>query len=118
MSKLTAKQAAFVREYIKCRNVTQAAIKAGYSKKTASVIGTENLKKPNIAEAIKKIQCDADKRAKLTLDRSLEILADIAENSDDERARISAIAQAGKFCAWESEQKVGGEIILKVEYAD
>ncbi len=50
--KLTAKQAAFVVEYMKDKNATQAAIRAGYSAKTAGSIGEENLKKPEIRTAI------------------------------------------------------------------
>ena len=52
--KLTLKQKRFADEYIISGNATQSAIKAGYSKKTAGVIGDENLKKPNVAEYIKK----------------------------------------------------------------
>ena len=48
MSKLTLKQQRFADEYIICGNATEAAIKAGYSRKTASDVGAENLKKPNI----------------------------------------------------------------------
>ena len=50
--KLTAKQERFVQEYLIDLNATQAAIRAGYSRKTAGVIGVENLKKPYIREAI------------------------------------------------------------------
>lgn len=46
--KLTVKQKKFADEYIKTGNATQAAIEAGYSKKTARFIGQENLTKPNI----------------------------------------------------------------------
>jgi hypothetical protein len=45
---LTQKQKLFAEEYIISGNATQAAIKAGYSKKTAYSIGDENLKKPEI----------------------------------------------------------------------
>ena len=45
---LTSKQRAFVFEYPIDLNATQAAIRAGYSRKTAHVIGHENLKKPDI----------------------------------------------------------------------
>ena len=61
MSKLTAKQEAFCKEYIIDLNATQAAIRAGYSPKTANVIGPENLAKPCIAE---NIQDSMDKRSK------------------------------------------------------
>jgi phage terminase small subunit len=50
--KLTAKQQAFVNHYIMCRNATEAATKAGYSKKSARQTGSENLSKAYISEAI------------------------------------------------------------------
>lgn len=43
--KLTLKQQRFADEYIISGNATDAAIKAGYSKKTANRIATENLSK-------------------------------------------------------------------------
>lgn len=49
---LTPKQQRFVAEYLVDLNATQAAIRAGYSAKTAEVIGYENLRKPQIASAI------------------------------------------------------------------
>jgi phage terminase small subunit len=52
MKKLTAKQQKFVDRYAVHGNATQAAIEAGYSKKTAQVIGSENLAKPMIAQAV------------------------------------------------------------------
>lgn len=50
---LTDKQTAFVNEYLHDFNATQAAIRAGYSQKTAYSIGQENLRKPDISAAIK-----------------------------------------------------------------
>lgn len=52
MENLTPKQAQFVREYLIDLNATQAAIRAGYSKKTARAVGAENLTKPDIKAAI------------------------------------------------------------------
>ena len=49
---LTKKQRNFVTEYVKDWNATQAAIRAGYSEKTAFQIGYENLSKPDILSAI------------------------------------------------------------------
>lgn len=46
MDKLTIKQQAFADYFIECGNATEAAIKAGYSKKTAKQIANENLTKP------------------------------------------------------------------------
>lgn len=49
---LNNKQLAFAQEYMKCNNITQSAIKAGYSKKTASVQGCVLLKNPRVIEYI------------------------------------------------------------------
>ena len=54
MAKMTAKQQRFCDEYLIDLNATQAAIRAGYSEKTAAVIATENLRKPNIRDYIEK----------------------------------------------------------------
>ena len=50
--KLTVKQQKWADYYIELGNATEAAIKAGYSKKTAKQIGTENLAKPVLMEYI------------------------------------------------------------------
>lgn len=50
----TAKQQAFIREYPLDFNATQAALRAGYSERTAYSIGHENLNKPEIAAEIQK----------------------------------------------------------------
>lgn len=52
MIRLTVKQKRFCDEYLIDCNATQAAIRAGYSKKTAGAVGYENLKKPQIKEYI------------------------------------------------------------------
>jgi phage terminase small subunit len=58
--KLTLKQKAFADYYIELGNATEAAIRAGYSKKTAAVIGNENLTKPYlknyVEERLKQIE--------------------------------------------------------------
>jgi len=53
---LTAQQRLFVAEYLKDRNATQAAIRAGYSTKTADQIGHQLLKKTSVAQAIERQQ--------------------------------------------------------------
>lgn len=50
--KLTLKQKAFADYYIQTGNATEAAIKAGYSKKTAYSIGEQNLKKLEVKKYI------------------------------------------------------------------
>ena len=50
---LTDRQQRFIEEYCVDYNATQAAIRAGYSKKTARQIGFENLTKPDIRDAVR-----------------------------------------------------------------
>lgn len=60
---LTIRQKLFVHEYIKSKNGTEAAIKAGYSKKTARFIAAENLTKPNIKAEIERIMTRVEEKA-------------------------------------------------------
>lgn len=62
------KQAAFIAEYLIDGNATQAALRAGYSPKTAYSIGQENLKKPEIAAKLAEKQAEVDARFKVRLD--------------------------------------------------
>ena len=77
-SKLTPKQRRFVEEYLCDLNATQAAIRAGYSEKTAQQMGTENLSKPVIAAAIESAMQKRSERVEITQDRVLEELSHIA----------------------------------------
>ena len=75
---LTAKQQTFVEEYLLDLNATQAAIRAGYSKKTARFIGCENLTKPNIAAAVASAMQERSARVQLEADDVLRHLKAIA----------------------------------------
>ena len=68
MAELTAKQKRFCDEYLVDLNATQAAIRAGYSEKTARAIGAENLTKLDIKEYIEKRM--AEKEAELIADQN------------------------------------------------
>lgn len=86
---LTPKQAQFVREYLIDLNATQAAIRAGYSEKTAEKIGSENLKKPEIKAALDKAMTERSEKTKIDAQWVLERLAeeataDIADLYDDD----------------------------------
>lgn len=76
--KLTEKQKRFVDEYLIDLNATKAAIRAGYSKKTANRIGTENLSKLVVREHISTRMKDREKRTEITQDMVLQELAKIA----------------------------------------
>ena len=75
---LTPKQAAFVKEYLIDKNATQAAIRAGYSAKSAEWQGPQQLAKPHVVEQIKKELLLQQQRTEITADRVLRELANIA----------------------------------------
>ena len=79
MNKLTAKQERFVAEYLIDLTATQAAIRAGYSEKTASETGYENLRKPQIAEAVQKALAERSERTEVTQDYVLTTIRDTME---------------------------------------
>ena len=82
---LLPKQAKFVAEYLIDGNATQAAIRAGYSPKTAHVIGQENLKKPAIASHLSQKQSHIAARQ----DERLEKMELTQERIMRETARIA-----------------------------
>ena len=77
MGKLTAKQQRFCDEYLIDLNATQAAIRAGYSKKTAKDIGCENLAKPNIKEYIDARMAEKNKELIADQDEVLRYLTSV-----------------------------------------
>jgi phage terminase small subunit len=77
-AKLTAKQARFVEEYMIDLNAKQAAIRAGYSPKTAAAIAEKLLKKPQVAKAIKAAMDERSERTAITAERVLDELARVA----------------------------------------
>ena len=75
--KLTAKQQCFVAEYLVDMNATQAAIRAGYSAKTANEQGSQLLANLSVAEAIKSAMDARSERTEITQDMVLRELAKI-----------------------------------------
>ena len=76
--KLTPKQKAFCEEYIIDFNGTQSAIRAGYSKKTANEIASQNLTKLNIQEYTQELIAKRSERTEITADRVLAEIAKLA----------------------------------------
>ena len=76
-SNLTDKQLMFCHEYLKDFNATQAAIRAGYSKKTARQVGSENLSKPNIQDFLNELKHEIHERNEVTIDEVLQELANM-----------------------------------------
>lgn len=95
---LTMKQQAFVERYCTHFNATQAALEAGYSERSAYSIGSENLKKPEIAQALTE---RLDQHA-MTAAEALKRLADWGRGSPLPFLRVTA----------------GGEVLLDLSTAE
>ena len=88
MSKLTAKQQRFCDEYIISLNAKDAAIKAGYSKKTAKFIGAENLTKPNLKNYIDGRMSEKESELIASQDEVLQFLTSGMRGELDEEVVI------------------------------
>lgn len=75
MAKLTKKQQAFADYYIQTANATESARRAGYSEKTCSEMGYENLNKPHISEYITERMEKVEKKRIADGDEVLEFLS-------------------------------------------
>ncbi|KAG3043995.1 hypothetical protein PC121_g22193 [Phytophthora cactorum] len=110
---LTPKQQKFCDEFMIDGNATQAAIRAGYSEKTAYSIGQENLKKPEIAKEIDKRQKKHAEKTGMTVEWVLQQYKDIILSTKDEDPAVarSALDSVGKHLGMFKERQ---EIDLKV----
>ena len=81
--KLTAKQQRFCDEYLIDLNATQAAIRAGYSEKTARVIAAENLTKPYIKEYIDMRMAEKEKSLIADQDEVLKYLTSVLRGESE-----------------------------------
>ena len=136
---MTLKQQRFCDEYLIDLNATQAAIRAGYSKKTAYSIGIENLNKPELkkyiadrmAEKESKLIADQDEVLKYltsvlrgesqssVLARNFEGGEDVIEKPPDEKERLKAAELLGKrygLYTEKVEQAVDMDLNITVDY--
>ena len=90
MGKLTDKQEMFCKEYLIDLNATQAAIRAGYSKKTANEQGSQNLVKLSIQNRIAELKEQRAKRIEIDSDGVLKELKNWAEGDYTELMLLTA----------------------------
>ena len=95
--KLTAKQEAFIKEYLIDLNSTQAAIRAGYSPNTATEIGWENLRKPHIKVAIDEALNKRSEKLQISAEYVLQKLKDITDSEEEKTAdRLKGLELLGR----------------------
>lgn len=145
MTKMTAKQKRFCDEYLIDLNATQAAIRAGYSEKTAYRTGADNLIKPQIKEYISKRMAEKEKELIADQDEVLKYLTSVLrgesrssvvvvesvgdfmsearelEKAPDEKERLKAAELLGKrygLYTEKVEQAVDMDLNINIEYGD
>lgn len=111
---LTLKQKMFIDEYLVDLNATQAAIRAGYSPKTAKDIASQNLAKLNIRIEIDKRMAERSKRVGMNADRVLQELGKLAfvkieDVIDFKTGRIKPTATSDDLAAIQSIKIKPGE---------
>jgi phage terminase small subunit len=127
MAKLTDKQRRFVDEYLIDLNATQAAIRAGYSAKTADQQGSRMLANVKVKQAVAEKQAQRSKRTGVNQDRVVLELAKVAfakmtdivdsngkikeDASPDDLACIESIKYK------ESDNEYGGSVEREVKIA-
>ena len=135
-NKLNRRQSDFVEEYLIDLNATQAAIRAGYSKKTAHVIGHQNLRKPKILERIQARREELRKSLEITPERVLREearlafvdvgdlfddqgrLLDVSEVPEDARRAIAGIEITERMIPMGKDIEPEKEIKYKYKMAD
>ena len=118
---LTPKQARFVEEYLIDLNATQAAIRAGYSAKTANEQGAQLLAKLSIRQAVAEAQVIRSKRTEITQDEVIQGLkkeATLEGEGSSHSARVSAWAHLGKHLGiFTDNLNLGGSVGIRWEDA-
>lgn len=131
---MTAKEAAFVREYLIDLNATQAAIRAGYSARTANVQAVEIMSRPRVKAAIDAAKLERSAETKIdaawVLKRlALEADADLADIYFENGAikpvhewpkiwRQGLVAGVEHVEVKDSEGNATGDVVVKVKISD
>lgn len=141
--KMTEKQKRFCDEYLIDLNATQAAIRAGYSAKTAGRIGTENVQKPVIKNYIAERMAEKESKLIADQDEVLRYLTSVMrgesrssvvvveangdgytnahemDKSPDEKERLKAAELLGKrYGAFTDKMDIGGTVPVVISGDD
>lgn len=104
MAKLTAKQQRFCDEYLIDLNATQAAIRAGYSEKTAKQIANENLSKPYLREYIDERLAEKEKKLIADQDEVMRYLTSVMRREKKESVVVTLQSKTEK---WVKDEETG-----------
>ena len=133
--KLTLKQQRFIDEYIISGNATQAAINAGYSKRTAKQTGTENLAKPYLKAELDRRNAEIQSQKTADMTEVMEYLTSVMRGEQTEsvatskgvyndipvtaKDRIKAAELIGKrHGAWTDKKEINGNLDIDIGVGD
>lgn len=111
---MTEKQKRFCDEYLIDCNATQAAIRAGYSARTAYSIGQENLKKPELQAYIKAELSRLHDEKTANAQEVLEFLAAVMRGEHTEQTLIGVgdgVQRIGEIAVGAKERLKAAELI-------
>lgn len=135
MGKMTEKQRRFADEYIRLGSITQAAVNAGYSTKSAYAVGKETLEKPIVKSYITKRLDDLKKESIAEQDEVLQYLTSVMRGEQTEQTlrgagdglqviddiavdaakRIKAAELLGKrYAIWTDKQQIEGNVPVTI----
>lgn len=100
MTQLTSRQQKFVDSYVLSGNASDAARRAGYSEKTARVIGPENLQKPAVIAAVAARQAEYAAEFQITKDdviAGLLAAIDMARKQENPAVMIQGCSTLAKM---------------------
>jgi len=106
----------FCREYLRDFNATQAAIRAGYSKKTSYSIGEENLRKPEVQEYIEELKDSIINDRESIVLGNIQFWLEVRDDPKSKQAdRLKASEYLGKYGAMFTERleaNINGKLSL------
>ncbi|MBK6357131.1 MAG: terminase small subunit [Betaproteobacteria bacterium] len=125
MCNLTSRQEKFVDHYALCGNAAEAARLAGYSEKTARVIGPENLSKPAVKEALQARQQAYQAELGLTKDAVISSILEAIQMGREQKnpaVMIQGCVQLAKMLGFYEPEQVSVSVgvegaYLKAKYA-
>ena len=121
MTNLRPKQQRFIEEYLIDLNATQAAIRAGYSEKTACSIGEENLRKPDIKQAIQERMAARSQNTEVTQEWVVKALKKnyLEASADKEFSAVNkSLELLGKHVGMFNKIEVEGNIVYTKIYRE
>ena len=111
--KLTAKQQRFCDEYLIDLNATQAAIRAGYSEKTAKQIGQENLTKPDLKEYIEKRMTEKEEALIAKQDEVMRYLTSVMRREMKEAVVVTLQSKTEKWVQVEGTGQLKKQTVIE-----